>query len=70
MTPEEMRLEIERLKTQLRDARRRLSDVEIVADRLTMRLNQFEQNNLPTAPFNAIPVRDAEDIVVTFEGEI
>lgn len=64
MSPDEMRLEIERLKAQVKDARMRLTDVEIVADRLAMRLNHFEQDNLPTTPFNAIP---AEEIDVTIE---
>ena len=64
MTPEDMRLEIERLKAQVRETRLRLADVEIVADRLVMRLNQFEQDNLPTTPFNAIPAKDEIDVTI------
>jgi phosphoribosylaminoimidazole carboxylase (NCAIR synthetase) len=64
MNSEEMRLEIERLKAQVREARIRIADVEIVADRLTMRLNHFEQDNLPTTPFNAIPQPDEIDVEI------
>lgn len=59
-----MRLEIERLKAQVRDARIRVADVEVVADRLTMRLNQIEQDNLPTTPFNAIPVNEEIEVAI------
>lgn len=50
MNLEEMRLEIERLKANARDAKERLSELEHRFDDLVSKLAFFEQENAPTVP--------------------
>jgi len=65
MNPAELRLEIERLKTQARALRLRAAELEMDVDRVAQSQARIEQDNLPTTPFNAKPPEP--EIEVEFE---
>jgi chromosome segregation ATPase len=62
-------LETERLKRQMLEVRRRLTeteiaidrltarlaDLEVVVDRMTINVRQLQQDNAPTVPYNEVP---------------